>query len=211
MRINCPQCGAGYNVPAEAEGHTMTCAECGEPFRVVPPIARAMPAKRPEPRSRPRSRGGRFWLIPVAILTPVFGCCLLPLALSVLNPPKPTATGTGDERPTQAVAPPEPATPAAPPNRELSAGTLAHVTCPDVEQLFAAVDYPAHDALQKYVAARDTTGVFEMIRKRRAFIVKDGTRVRVISVHFFTIEVRALDGDHAGKEMVIERDYLQPE
>lgn len=47
MRINCPVCGAGYNVPAEVEGAATTCAECGEPFRIRPLGDAAIPAAEP--------------------------------------------------------------------------------------------------------------------------------------------------------------------
>lgn len=53
MRVSCPACRTEYDVPAEARGRKLRCANCGHQFRAGGDPPRPPPPERPRPAPPP--------------------------------------------------------------------------------------------------------------------------------------------------------------
>ena len=61
------------------------------------------------------------------------------------------------------------------------------------------------------VLARDDFGLSEMIISEELFLVKSGTKIRVIGIGFGVRQVRILEGEHIGKSGWLAYERVIPE
>ena len=61
----------------------------------------------------------------------------------------------------------------------------------------------------KYSVADDFAGVEQMYNRGQIFLLKTGTKVKVIQVTFSGTEVRVMEGPHKDKIAWLARDFLE--
>lgn len=64
------------------------------------------------------------------------------------------------------------------------------------------------DEFERARAASDDIGMGVLIVQRKVFLVKVGTRAKVIDTGLFTVKVRILEGDHFGAAGWIDREFV---
>lgn len=66
------------------------------------------------------------------------------------------------------------------------------------------------EAVGKALRAGDGAGIVELVRRGRALLVSNGTKVLVIDTAVFVRQVRVLDGDQAGRAGWIPTEFIRP-
>ncbi len=77
------------------------------------------------------------------------------------------------------------------------------------ENILCATTQDNYKLLYKYLVAEDKMGVEEMYKKGQVFLLKSGTKVKIIQTTFNGTEVRVQEGEHRGKIAWIARDFLK--
>lgn len=75
----------------------------------------------------------------------------------------------------------------------------------------AGVSEDDYDAVMKAASTKDRTGIDALIDSKRAVMVDNGTKVKVIGSGFNKRQVRLLDGDSQGAAVWVPVEYVSPE
>lgn len=77
------------------------------------------------------------------------------------------------------------------------------------DTIFVAATEADSDEMYKWIAARDSVEIARMAEQGRVYIVKAGTRVKVLDVGILQHTVRILEGGYAGRSCVVPVEYVK--
>lgn len=92
----------------------------------------------------------------------------------------------------------------------LAIGSEAHVTAADADEVLVAATEESYDALNRALAAHDNEALTGLLMQGALFAVPKGTRVRVLAGSFTHVQVRILEGEHAGASGWIALEFVGP-
>lgn len=118
------------------------------------------------------------------------------------------------------VAPPAPVSPSpsteqpAPPPKQRSEKEVRNVGSEarlivDSGTVLVAADEAAYKRFLTLAVADDTLGIADMVMQGQAFLVPNGTKVKVIDSGFARREVRILEGEHFGRSGWVAYEFLR--
>lgn len=202
IQASCPTCRSEFQAGVSNSNRVIRCQNCGESFRIRPvPVARRVI----------RAKEGGF---PVGKSLGIAACVFVIAGMCLLNAfpgkwAKDSSVSKTDKTPTEptlseAIDPVK-----KPDSPTMMPGTILVAFTKDEDKTIVSIDYASHDLLTKYAGANDNIGIRNLHLQGRIFLVDNNTRIRVIRPHFFTVEVRIIDGAHAGKEGVIVREFIK--
>lgn len=210
-RFLCPTCGDPIANPTQADGRAIRCSTCGEVIQYAMPLARAVPALAVARPLNMRSKGGPG--AAVGVIAGVVVLVLIMAAVARLNvgDRDSTASREANAPPTEKKTPreePESKPSRSDEGRETNRGQVYQIEDDD-GFTFGFVDYESKDQFVKYAGAKDKAGMVGLIVNGKAIRLADGTSVRIIMNQIFSVEVRVVDGHHAGRELILMREIVK--
>jgi hypothetical protein len=89
-------------------------------------------------------------------------------------------------------------------------GDTRHIQHTAFPQVPVAVDDAAYTALTQALAAKDSTGLGDLLLTGKVLAVNQQTQVKILVVDGAKAQVRILDGEHLGKSGWVPVEYIAP-
>jgi len=93
-------------------------------------------------------------------------------------------------------------------NNKLITGTEL-ITTSTAKIILCATTQDNYKQLMELRITNDLPGVYEMIRRKTLFLLKTGTKIKIIQKTFYGIEIRVLEGEHKNKTGWLTEEFLK--
>jgi hypothetical protein len=87
-------------------------------------------------------------------------------------------------------------------------GEVGYIEVDNASVVYVPVDDKAHDELVAFASAGNDAAIKQMVARGRLMVCPNGTKVSVVRLGFFASTIRIMEGKHAGRDGIIDNEWL---